>query len=54
MTDCFLISEKGSVKILGNNRLAFQRDSVLFECEAAGWYPEPVLKWEVNNNKVNT
>ncbi|XP_005720638.1 immunoglobulin superfamily member 5-like isoform X2 [Pundamilia nyererei] len=47
------VQEKGSVKILGNNRLAFQRDSVLFECEAAGWYPEPVLKWEVNNNKVS-
>ncbi|XP_039864675.1 immunoglobulin superfamily member 5 isoform X1 [Simochromis diagramma] len=47
------VQEKGSVKILGNNRLAFQRDSVLFECEAAGWYPEPVLKWEVNNNEVS-
>ncbi|XP_005474612.1 immunoglobulin superfamily member 5 isoform X1 [Oreochromis niloticus] len=47
------VQEKGSVKILGNNRLAFQRDSVLFECEAAGWHPEPVLKWEVNNKEVS-
>ncbi|XP_030599423.1 immunoglobulin superfamily member 5-like isoform X2 [Archocentrus centrarchus] len=46
------VQEKGSVKVLGENRLAFQGQSVLFECQAAGWYPQPVLKWQVNDKEV--
>ncbi len=34
--------------------LAFKGQSVLFECQAAGWYPQPTLQWKVNDKKVNT
>ncbi|XP_068441943.1 immunoglobulin superfamily member 5 [Clinocottus analis] len=47
------VQEKGSVKVVGDDRLAFQGQSVLFECQAAGWYPPPTLQWQVNGKKVN-
>lgn len=47
-----MIAEKGSVKVFGDDKLAFQGQSVLFECQAAGWYPQPTLQWQVNDKKV--
>lgn len=50
----FVIAEKGSLRVSGDNMLAFKGQSVLFECQAAGWYPQPTLQWQVNGKKVNT
>ncbi|XP_053177340.1 immunoglobulin superfamily member 5 isoform X2 [Scomber japonicus] len=47
------VQEKGSVKVFGDNKLAFRGHSVLFECEAAGWYPQPTLRWQVTDKKVS-
>ncbi|XP_071328078.1 immunoglobulin superfamily member 5 isoform X2 [Trachinotus anak] len=47
------VQEKGSVKVLGDNKLAFKGQSVLFECQAVGWYPEPSLQWTVDDIKVS-
>lgn len=47
-----MIAEKGSVKVFGDDKLAFKGQSVLFECQAAGWYPQPTLQWQVNDKKV--
>ncbi|XP_034405195.1 immunoglobulin superfamily member 5 isoform X2 [Cyclopterus lumpus] len=52
-TASLFVQEKGSVKVFGDNKLAFQGQSVLFECQAAGWYPQPALQWQVNDKKVN-
>ena len=49
-----LIAEKGSVKVVGEDRLAFKGQSVLFECQAPGWFPQPTLQWLVNGKKVST
>lgn len=48
------IVEKGSVKVLGDDMLAFKGQSILFECQAAGWFPQPTLQWQVNDKKVST
>lgn len=51
---CFrLIAEKGSVKVFGDDKLAFKGQWVQFECQAAGWYPQPTLQWQVYDRKVN-
>ncbi|XP_062274487.1 immunoglobulin superfamily member 5 isoform X2 [Scomber scombrus] len=47
------VQEKGSVKVFGDNKLAFRGHSVLFECRAAGWYPQPTLRWQVTDKKVS-
>eukprot|EP00064_Thunnus_orientalis_P009659 superscaffoldBa00001241_g9684 len=47
------VQEKGSVKVFGDNKLAFRGQSVLFECQAAGWYPQPTLQWRVDDKKVS-
>ncbi|XP_042343233.1 butyrophilin subfamily 2 member A2 isoform X2 [Plectropomus leopardus] len=47
------VQEKGSVKVVGDDRLAFKGQSILFECQAAGWYPQPALQWHVNDKKVS-
>ncbi|XP_023261411.1 immunoglobulin superfamily member 5-like isoform X1 [Seriola lalandi dorsalis] len=52
-TASLFVQEKGSVKVFGDNKLAFQGQSVLFECQAVGWYPEPRLQWQVNDRKVS-
>lgn len=52
-TASLFLQEKGSVKIFGHDKLAFKGQSVLFECEAAGWYPQPDLQWEVNGRKTS-
>lgn len=49
-----LIAEAGNVKIFGGDKLAFKGQSVPFECQAAGWYPQPILQWQVNDRKVGT
>lgn len=48
------ISEKGSVRVLGEMKLALKGQSVEFECQAAGWYPQPTLQWQLNGRKVST
>lgn len=47
------IAEKGSVKVFGHDKLAFKGDTVLFECQASGWFPKPTLQWQVDNEVVN-
>ncbi|XP_034461251.1 immunoglobulin superfamily member 5 isoform X3 [Hippoglossus hippoglossus] len=47
------VQEKGIVKVSGDDKLAFKGKSVIFECRAAGWYPEPSLYWQVNDKKVS-
>ncbi|XP_032401583.1 immunoglobulin superfamily member 5 isoform X1 [Xiphophorus hellerii] len=47
------VQEKGNVKVFGENRLAFKGELVLFQCQAAGWYPEPTLQWQVHDKKVS-
>ena len=49
-----LFAEKGSVTVFGENRLAFKGQSVLFQCQAAGWYPHPIVQWQVDHRKVNS
>ncbi|XP_068601946.1 immunoglobulin superfamily member 5 [Brachionichthys hirsutus] len=46
------VQEKGSVKVFGDDKLAFKGQSVWFECQAAGWFPQPTLEWQVNDKKV--
>ncbi|XP_069003714.1 immunoglobulin superfamily member 5 isoform X1 [Embiotoca jacksoni] len=48
-----LVQEKGSVKVSQDHKIAFKGQSVLFECEAAGWYPQPLLQWHVNDREVS-
>lgn len=48
-----MISETGTVTVLGGNAIALKGQLVQFECDAVGWYPEPSLHWEVNGKKVN-
>ncbi|XP_049922716.1 immunoglobulin superfamily member 5 isoform X4 [Epinephelus moara] len=50
-TASLFVQEKGSVKITGDNRLAFKGQSIQFECQAAGWYPQPTLQWHVKDRK---
>ncbi|XP_027855567.1 immunoglobulin superfamily member 5 isoform X2 [Xiphophorus couchianus] len=47
------VQEKGNVKVFGENRLAFKGELVLFQCQAAGWYPEPTLQWQVSRDEYN-
>nr|XP_015807442.2 immunoglobulin superfamily member 5 [Nothobranchius furzeri] len=47
------VQEKGSVRVVGDDRLAFKGKSVLFQCQAEGWYPQPVLQWQVHGKKVS-
>lgn len=49
----FLITEKGSVKVFGGDKVAFKGQLVLFECKATGWFPEPTLQWQVNDKEVS-
>lgn len=49
----FVIAEKGSVKVFGDGKLAIKGESVLFECQAAGWFPKPTLQWQVDDKKVS-
>ncbi|XP_044057631.1 immunoglobulin superfamily member 5 isoform X2 [Siniperca chuatsi] len=52
-TASLFVQEKGSVKVFGDDKLAFKGQSVLFECQAAGWFPQPILQWQVNDKKVS-
>ncbi|KAM9359136.1 immunoglobulin superfamily member 5 [Symphorus nematophorus] len=52
-TATLFVQEKGSVKVSGEDKLAFKGQSVQFECEAAGWYPQPTLQWKVYDKKVS-
>ncbi|XP_067364630.1 immunoglobulin superfamily member 5 isoform X2 [Channa argus] len=47
------VQEKGSVKVSGADKLAFKGQSILFECQATAWFPEPTLQWQVNDKKVS-
>ncbi|XP_029964671.1 immunoglobulin superfamily member 5-like [Salarias fasciatus] len=47
------VQEKGNVRIFGRDKLAFRGQSVVFECAAAGWYPQPNLQWQVNGRKTS-
>ncbi|XP_076590597.1 immunoglobulin superfamily member 5 [Chaetodon auriga] len=47
------VQEKGTVKVFGDDKLAFQGQWVQFECQAAGWYPQPTLQWQVYDRKVS-
>ncbi|XP_060928874.1 immunoglobulin superfamily member 5 isoform X5 [Limanda limanda] len=47
------VQEKGIVKVSGDDKLAFKGKSVIFECQAAGWYPVPSLYWLVNDKEVS-
>ncbi|XP_075905985.1 uncharacterized protein igsf5b [Nelusetta ayraudi] len=48
------VQEKGSVELLGGDRLAFKDQSVVFECRAAGWRPAPSLEWQVGKEQVSS
>ncbi|XP_054650285.1 immunoglobulin superfamily member 5 isoform X2 [Dunckerocampus dactyliophorus] len=52
-TASLFVQEKGSVKVSGGNATALKGQSVLFECQAAGWYPQPLLQWEVDGKKLS-
>ncbi|XP_034723774.1 immunoglobulin superfamily member 5 isoform X5 [Etheostoma cragini] len=52
-TASLFVQEKGSVRVIGEDKLAFKGQLVPFECQAAGWYPQPTLQWQVNNKKVS-
>lgn len=41
------------MKVFGDDKLAFKGESVLFECQAAGWFPKPTLQWQVNDKEVS-
>lgn len=47
-----LFAEKGTVKVFGDDKLAFKGQLVMFECQAKGWHPLPTLQWQVNGKKV--
>ncbi|KAM4742712.1 immunoglobulin superfamily member 5-like [Anableps anableps] len=47
------VQEKGNVRVFGENRLAFKGELVLFQCQAAGWFPTPTLQWQVHDKKVS-
>ncbi|XP_071773979.1 immunoglobulin superfamily member 5 [Centroberyx gerrardi] len=51
-TASLFVQEKGSVRLFGGNRTALRGQWVLFECQAAGWYPQPSLEWLVNGKEV--
>lgn len=53
-TASLFVQEKGSVRVLGEMRLALKGQSVEFECQAAGWYPQPTLQWQLNGRKVSS
>lgn len=48
------VQEKGSVRISGESRMALKGHSVEFECQAAGWSPQPTLHWRLNGREVNS
>ncbi|XP_054459184.1 immunoglobulin superfamily member 5 isoform X2 [Anoplopoma fimbria] len=52
-TSSLFVQEKGSVKITGDDKLAFKGQPVRFECQAAGWFPSPTLQWQVNDKKAS-
>uniref|UniRef100_A0A3Q3QJT7 Ig-like domain-containing protein n=1 Tax=Monopterus albus TaxID=43700 RepID=A0A3Q3QJT7_MONAL len=52
-TASLFVQEKGSVKVSGKDRLAFKGQSVMFECQAIGWFPKPTLQWQVNDKEVS-
>ncbi|XP_029028222.1 immunoglobulin superfamily member 5 isoform X2 [Betta splendens] len=52
-TAALFVQEKGSVEISGGDKVAFKGQSVEFECEATGWFPEPTLQWQVNDKEVS-
>lgn len=47
------VQEKGSVRISGESRMALKGHSVEFECQAAGWAPQPTLLWRLNGREVS-
>lgn len=49
-----MIAEKGNVKVFWDNKLVLKGQPALFECQAAGWYPEPSLQWQVDDKLVRT
>uniref|UniRef100_A0A3Q2FXA0 Immunoglobulin superfamily member 5 n=1 Tax=Cyprinodon variegatus TaxID=28743 RepID=A0A3Q2FXA0_CYPVA len=52
-TAALFLQEKGTVRLFGENRLAFKGELVVFQCQAAGWYPEPTLQWQVYEKMVS-
>ncbi|XP_029923310.1 immunoglobulin superfamily member 5 [Myripristis murdjan] len=51
-TASLFMQEKGSVKVFGGDRVALKGQRVLFECQAAGWHPQPSMGWLVNGKEV--
>ncbi|XP_068173767.1 immunoglobulin superfamily member 5-like isoform X2 [Antennarius striatus] len=51
-TAVLFVQEKGNVKVFGEDKMEFKGQAVLFECQAAGWFPQPTLEWQVNGKKV--
>ncbi|XP_071375018.1 immunoglobulin superfamily member 5 [Centroberyx affinis] len=51
-TASLFVQEKGSVRLFGGNRTVLRGQWVLFQCQAAGWYPQPSLGWLVNGKEV--
>ncbi|XP_035477699.2 immunoglobulin superfamily member 5 isoform X1 [Scophthalmus maximus] len=47
------VQEKGVVRVSGDDQLALKGQPVQFECQAAGWFPEPRLQWQVNDREVS-
>ncbi|XP_024119345.1 immunoglobulin superfamily member 5 [Oryzias melastigma] len=51
-TAFLFVQEKGNVVIQGESRLAYKDSLVWFQCRAAGWFPKPLVQWQVDGKKV--
>lgn len=38
--------------VTGDDGWALKGRSVVFDCRAEGWYPEPGLQWQLNDREV--
>ncbi|XP_016887329.1 immunoglobulin superfamily member 5 isoform X3 [Cynoglossus semilaevis] len=46
------VQEGGAVTVTGDDGWALKGRSVVFDCRAEGWYPEPGLQWQLNDREV--
>ncbi|RVE64536.1 hypothetical protein OJAV_G00127060 [Oryzias javanicus] len=50
-TAFLFVQEKGCVAIQGESRLVYKDSRVWFQCRAAGWFPKPLVQWQVDGKK---
>lgn len=53
-TEPVVLSESGTLRILGGNQTVNQVQQVRFQCVAAGWYPTPSISWSENGQAVDS